>query len=164
MREFIGSTKGKVCIAAGIVLIAVIAVLAVTLNKKDYRSISVEETEGEVTVVGNKSNGNAYVGQHLYSGDDVTVGGSSELTMCMDTDKYMYADENTHFTLQASAGSEDSNIKIYLDEGSTLHKLGSKLGENDTYEVDTPNSTMSVRGTTFRVTVYKEAGDEYTLT
>lgn len=164
MREFIGSTKGKVCLLAVIALIVAGAVLAVTLNKDDYRSISVEETTGEVTVVGNKSNGNAYVGQHLYSGDDVTVSSSSELTMCMDTDKYMYAEENTHFTLQASAGSEDSKIKIYMDEGSTLHKLESKLGENDTYEVDTPNSTMSVRGTTFRVTVYKEANDIYTLT
>jgi hypothetical protein len=164
MREFIGSTKGKVCLLAVIALIVAGAVLAVTLNKDDYRSISVEETTGEVTVVGNKSNGNAYVGQHLYSGDDVTVSSSSELTMCMDTDKYMYAEENTHFTLQASAGSEDSKIKIYMDEGSTLHKLESKLGENDIYEVDTPNSTMSVRGTTFRVTVYKEANDIYTLT
>ena len=164
MRKFLGSTKGKVCLLAVIALIVAGAVLAVTLNKDDYRSISVEETTGEVTVVGNKSNGNAYVGQHLYSGDDVTVSSSSELTMCMDTDKYMYAEENTHFTLQASAGSEDSKIKIYMDEGSTLHKLETKLGENDTYEVDTPNSTMSVRGTTFRVTVYKEANDIYTLT
>lgn len=164
MRVFSASTKGKVCLIAVIILIVVGSVLAVALNKNDYRSISVEETKGEVTVVGNKSNGNAYVGQHLYSGDDVTVGGSSELTMCMDTDKYMYADENTHFMLQVSAKRKDSKIKIFMDEGSTLHKLGSKLGENDTYEVDTPNSTMSVRGTTFKVTVYKEANDIYTLT
>lgn len=164
MREFLGSTKGKVCLLAVVALIVVGIISAVTLKKDDYRSISVEETKGEVTIAGDKGNGPAYAGQHLYSGDDVTVGGSSELTMCMDTDKYMYAEENTHFTLQASAGSEDSKIKIYMDEGSTLHKLESKLGENDTYEVDTPNSTMSVRGTTFRVTVYKEANDIYTLT
>nr|MCR4991147.1 hypothetical protein [Lachnospiraceae bacterium] len=65
---------------------------------------------------------------------------------------------------QASGAKEDSLIKIYLDAGSELNVLQSKLGPNDTYEVDTPNSTMAVRGTTFRVTVYTaEDGMVYTL-
>ena len=111
------------------------------------------------------NNGQAYKGEHLYSGDDVNVMDASELVMCMDNDKYVYADANTHFKLEASDKSEDSRIKIYLDAGSELNELQSKLDAGETYEVDTPNSTMSVRGTSFRVTVYKASdGLIYTLT
>ena len=162
--DFIKTTKGKVITIGGAAVVAVGIAAAVLMQGDGYRSIAVQEVAGNVTVVGEKNNGQAYVGEHLYSGDDVTVGEASELTMCMDNDKYVYADANTHFSLQASAANEDSKIKITLDAGSELNELQSKLGANDSYEVDTPNSTMSVRGTKFRVTVYKgKDGRYYTL-
>lgn len=162
--SFLGTTGGKAVAAGGGVVIAVGIAAAVLMQGDGYRSISVEQVSGTVSIVGEKNSGQAYVGEHLYSGDDVTVGDASELTMCMDNDKYVYADANTHFSLQASAPDDDSKIKIYLDAGSELNVLQSALGANDTYEVDTPNSTMSVRGTTFRVTVYVAAdGLKYTL-
>jgi len=162
--SFLKSTKGKIIMISG-VAVAIVAILIFVLTRGDvYRSISVEQTKGDVNITGEKNNGPAYVGQHLYSGDDVTVGEISQLTMCMDNDKYVYADADTHFSLQASGAKEDSKIKILLDAGSELNELKSKLGENDTYEVDTPNSTMSVRGTTFRVTVYSaKDGTSYSL-
>ena len=147
--SFLGTTGGKAVAAGGGVVIAVGIAAAVLMQGDGYRSISVEQVSGTVSIVGEKNSGQAYVGEHLYSGDDVTVGDASELTMCMDNDKYVYADANTHFSLQASAPDDDSKIKIYLDAGSELNVLQSALGANDTYEVDTPNSTMSVRGTTF---------------
>ncbi len=124
----------------------------------------VQNVVGTVDIVGEKNNGQAFEGQNLYSGDDVTVGDVSELVMRMDADKYVYADANTHFSLEASDANEDSLIKIYLDKGSELNELQTKLGPNDEYEVDTPSSTLAVRGTTFRVTVYEDAdGKTYTL-
>ncbi len=129
-----------------------------------YRTISCQEVTGTVTVTGTKNNGQAYAGEHLYSGDDVQVAEASELVLLMDSDKYVYADENTHFDLEASGADEDSRIKINLYSGSELNDLQSKLGPNETYEVDTPNSTMSVRGTRFRMTVYDGTSDStYTL-
>ncbi|MBR6238511.1 MAG: FecR domain-containing protein, partial [Lachnospiraceae bacterium] len=162
---FLKTTKGKIISIGGGTALAVGIGAAVLLQGEGYRSISVEQVTGTVSIVGEKNNGQAYVGEHLYSGDDVTVGDASELTMCMDNDKYVYADANTHFNLQASAANKDSKIKIYLDAGSELNELNSSLAEGETYEVDTPNSTMAVRGTEFRVTVYKaKDGLIYTLT
>ena len=166
MKEFVGTVKGKIVIAAVAVVVIAAVIIALLLSHKDsYRTIAVEKLTGDVAVAGEKNNGPAYVGQRFYSGDDVTVAKESDLTMCMDQDKYVYADAETHFVLQASAASEDSKISIYLDEGSTLHELKSKLKENESYEVDTPSSTMSVRGTTFRVSVFKGSDNMvYTLT
>lgn len=159
------TTKGKILAGAGGTVVAVGIGVAVLLQGGGYRSIAVEQVAGTVNVVGEMNNGQAYKGEHLYSGDDVTVMDASELVMCMDNDKFVYADANTHFKLEASDKSEDSRIKIYLDAGSELNELQSKLESGETYEVDTPNSTMSVRGTSFRVTVYKASdGLIYTLT
>ncbi|MBR3634909.1 MAG: FecR domain-containing protein [Lachnospiraceae bacterium] len=163
-KSFINSTKGKIAIIGGVAVAAVAIILAVLLKDNGYRSILVENVKGSVSVVGEKNNGEAYAGQRLYSGDDVTVNAQSELTMCVDNDKYVYADENTHFRLEASSKKESSKIKIIMDKGSELNVLNAKLGLDDTYEVDTPNSTMSVRGTTFRMTVYNgNDGYVYTL-
>ena len=163
--DFLKTTKGKVVtLASGAGVIAVGIVIAVLMQGSGYRSIAVNGFEGTVSVAGNKNNGNVYVGQNLYSGDDVTVASESSLTMCMDGDKYVYADADTHFSLEASSPKEDSRIKINLAEGSELNELKNKLADGESYVVDTPNSTMSVRGTTFRVTVYKgEDGLWYTL-
>ena len=163
--DFLKTTKGKVVtLASGAGVIAVGIAVAVLMQGSGYRSIAVNGFEGTVSVAGNKNNGNVYVGQNLYSGDDVTVASESSLTMCMDGDKYVYADADTHFSLEASSPKEDSRIKINLAEGSELNELKNKLANGESYVVDTPNSTMSVRGTTFRVTVYKgEDGLWYTL-
>ena len=163
--DFLKTTKGKVVtLASGAGVIAVGIVIAVLMQGSGYRSIAVNGFEGTVSVAGNKNNGNVYVGQNLYSGDDVTVASESSLTMCMDGDKYVYADADTHFSLEASSPKDDSRIKINLAEGSELNELKNKLADGESYVVDTPNSTMSVRGTTFRVTVYKgEDGLWYTL-
>ena len=163
--DFLKTTKGKVVtLASGAGVIAVGIAIAVLMQGSGYRSIAVNGFEGTVSVAGNKNNGNVYIGQNLYSGDDVTVASESSLTMCMDGDKYVYADADTHFSLEASSPKDDSRIKINLAEGSELNELKNKLADGESYVVDTPNSTMSVRGTTFRVTVYKgEDGLWYTL-
>jgi len=164
MKDFFKSTKGKIItLASGATVIAIGIVLAVVLQGNGYRSIVVEQTNGQVLVTGEKNNGDAYQGEKLFNGDGVSVEKESSLVMCMDLDKYVYADAETSFGIQASSAKEDSKLKIVLNSGSELNELKSKLGANDTYEVDTPNSTMSVRGTTFRVTVYTQGGLVYSL-
>lgn len=163
-KEFFATTKGKIItLASGATVVAVGVAVAVMLQGSGYRSIVVEQTEGKVAVVGTKNTGDAYQGEKLYDGDNVSVMADSSLVMCMDSDKYVYADAGTDFGIHASSAKEDSLLKLTLNSGSELNELKSKLGPNDTYEVDTPNSTMSVRGTTFRVTVYKEGAYIYTL-
>ena len=167
LKRFLKTTKGKVtAICSGVALVAVVAAVAVMLilNNNKYRSISVADVKGIVNVIGQKNNGQAYKVQRLFDGDDVSVMEDSELTLCLNNDKYVYADENTHFKLEAASSKQGNKLKIVLDKGSELNVLTAKLGDGDTYQVDTPNSTMSVRGTRFRMTVYiGDDGYTYTL-
>lgn len=119
------------------------------------RTVVVQETNGTTVVLdAKKASTNAYKGMHLVAGNDVTVQKISDLTMLFDMDKYMYAEESTHFWLSEASGSQEkSKTVIYLDEGATLNRIVNPLENGAVYQVDTPNSTMAVRGTVFRVEV-----------
>lgn len=119
------------------------------------RTVVVQETNGTTVVLdAAKASTNAYKGMHLVAGNDVTVQEISDLTMLFDMDKYMYAEESTHFWLSEASGSQEkSKTVIYLDEGATLNRIVNPLENGAVYQVDTPNSTMAVRGTVFRVEV-----------
>ena len=167
MKGFLATLKGKIIAAvAGILVVAgVVVTVVVVTSPKDYRTIKIEELNGQ-TIILNESNSSqeAYKGMNLKSGDVVTVQEDANMTLLLDMDKYMFADAGTKFTVEASGNSEKSNTKtrIVLEEGSVLCRLDSKLGDEESFEVETPNSVMSVRGTIFRMTIYKdENGDNY---
>lgn len=166
--KMIASTvKGKI-IAIGIGVVVVIAVvggvLALSSKEESYRTIAVDEVHG-VTLISNEKESNieAYEGRHLNSGDDVAVQKDSNLTLVLDTDKYLYAEAETHFQVECIDDKDSSRSVIHMMEGSVLNRLKSDLKEGESYEVETPNSTMAVRGTVFRVEVYRGTdGLEYT--
>lgn len=164
MKTFLTTMKGK--IIAGIATVAVIGavVAVVVVMNSGYRTIAVEELNGITRILNQGGTSDAYVGLHLKSGDDVTVTSDSDLTLAMDTDKYMFAKENTHFWVEAKGKTSETRTKVHLDEGSTLCRIDNKLTSKESFDVETPNATMSVRGTVLRVSCYKDAnGDTYTV-
>jgi len=164
--KLVKATKTKIGVAVGAVAVSA-AVLAVVLlsGEESFRTVAVEEVNGTSLVTSNGNEAvNAYEGMHLYSGDDVSVQQDSDMTMVLDMDKYVYAEPGTHFWLECDGTTDDSRTVIYLDEGSILNRIKENLNEGEVYQVDTPNSTMAVRGTVYRVTAYRgEDGLVYTL-
>ncbi|MGN0733103.1 MAG: FecR domain-containing protein [Emergencia sp.] len=128
------------------------------------RTVVVDGVNGTAVVLDeSKESMNAYKGMNLYSGNDVTVQKSSDMTLVLDMDKYLYAEPESHFWLEASGSSDSSKTVIYLDEGAEVNRIKNPLEEGSVYQVDTPNSTMAVRGTVFRVVVRRgEDGEYYT--
>ncbi len=165
MKSFLSSTKGKV-IAAGITVLLIAAVvLLIVLNSTGYRSIQIADLNGTTKITAGLSVTEAVKGQNLRSGNAVSVGEGSDLTLALDSDKHVYAAERTEFRLEAfgKAGKNSKTI-IYLEEGSVLNEIDEKLLDSETYVVNTPNSTMAVRGTTFGVSVsFDEDGFCYTV-
>lgn len=168
MKGFLSTLKGKIIAGVASVLVVtgvVVTVVAVTYPK-DYRTIKIDELNG-LTIISNESNSSqeAYEGMNLKSGDIVTVQEDAHMILLLDMDKYIFADAGTKFTVEASGNSENSNTKtrIVLEEGSVLCRIDSKLDDDESFEVETPNSVMSVRGTIFKMTAYKDKdGENYT--
>ena len=155
------------------ILIAVIATLAVAavigaiillLNReKGYRVIKIFSLEGSATVTrSNMGKIEAYKNMLLESGDVVALDTGS-MTLKLDDDKYVYVEEQTEFELEASGSSKKSKTKIKLNRGAITNEIQNKLNGESSYEINTQNSTMSVRGTIYRVEVYyDENGVLYT--
>ena len=163
MKAFLSTLKGKIIAGvAGAVVIGTGIILAVVILNSGHRTIAVNETNGQ-TIITNEKDGtkDAYKGMHLVSGDDVKVTSDANMTMLLDADKYVFAKSGTHFWVEATGKSgKNGRTKIYLDKGSILNRLDNNLSEEEYYEVETPNATMAVRGTIFRVTVYEDSNGE----
>lgn len=165
MKKLLKTLKGKIILGAAAVAVvaAAVAVVVVVLpgdkNKEEsYRTIVVDDLHGKTVVSGTgKDTVDAYKGQHLYGGDDVAVQKESDMTMLLDMDKYVYARENTCFSLESKGKEPTYQTVIHLEDGSVLNRIKNNLNAGEEFKVDTPNATLAVRGTVFRVTQYKGA-------
>lgn len=158
--------KGKkgIVIAAVIMLAIVIgAIVFLNLNKKKvYRLLKIYEVEGKANVsredIGNIE---PYENMVLESGDKVSLE-TGKLTIKADEDKYIYLEDDTELVLVAEGDSNNSKTSIDLLKGAITNDIQNKLSSESSYEINTPNSTMSVRGTIYRVCVYEINGVKYT--
>lgn len=158
------SRKKTITVVLVVAIIVATVILLVLLGKTNgYRIIKVHEFAGSAIVTRQgKGEMEPYNNMLLESGDNVYLD-SGNMTLKMDEDKYAYVEEKTDFTIQAEGTREDSKTIIAVNQGSITNEIQNSLSSDASYEVNTPNSTMAVRGTVFRVsTYYDEAGVSYT--
>ncbi len=141
MKKFILFTFG---------IIAAIAIFTGCAQENVFRLIKVNSFQGTVTVQ-RKEKINAFKGLQLISKDRVEVESNSHLELLADSDKHIVAEENTAFTLKATGTEQSGNITVDLLYGKALFTIENKLNEGSSFEVNTPNAALSVRGTIFYV-------------
>jgi len=152
-----------IVIAAALALVAAVVFLLVR-GSNGFRSIQIYRLDGTAEVRRGEREFSPYVNMALTSGDHVATHEESYLYLKMDGDKFMLAEPLTRFSLTATGTRQDSRTVIDLEIGAVTSHLTEPLSENSSYEVTTPNSTMAVRGTSFRVYVwYDEDGISHTL-
>lgn len=140
--------------AAGILVIVLVVALVILLKEEAYRVIQVSQIDGSAEVDREEIGLlDAYMGMMLQSKDDVAVEEESYLYLKLDEDKYVMMEPETRFHLEAAGSSENSKTVIQLEAGAIVNRLDNKLSEESSYEITTPNSTMAIRGTVFRVEV-----------
>lgn len=146
--------------AAAVVIAAIIAAVLIFGNKGEvYRLIRINGFEGGVSVYRSSLTMDAFDGMQLISEDTVEVGSEAFLELLADEDKHICAEENTGFTLISTGTSESGYLCVNLLYGKGLFTIDNKLGENSSFEVKTPNATLSVRGTSFSVEYDISAGE-----
>ncbi len=158
------SKKGLIIgiIVALVILIIVVVIIILSNKDESYRIIKVYELEGKALVFReDEGEIEAYNNMVLESGDVIELA-SGTMTLKLDDDKYVYVEEGSQFELVATGTKADSRTTINLNKGAITNEIQSKLSKESSYEVNTPNSNMAVRGTTFRVCIYEIDGVLYT--
>jgi len=153
--------KGIIAVAV-LAVVAIVAVVVVLMISKGYRVIKVDSVEGEVTLERASAEKEIFEGLKLKSEDSMTTGEDGLLELLVDDDKHILAKENTSFTIQSSGNKKKGKLTIELEYGTSLVEIENKLPDGYDVEVETPNASLSVRGTTFEV-VYDKISKITTL-
>lgn len=159
-------SKYRLQIGMGTVCVVIVVAFLLLFGQKD-RMVSVIEYEGIAEVLKHLQQEAVAVfeGMRIEEGDRLTTGEASSVTMLVDEDKVVRLAENSQadFTAitKASGGEATS---IHLENGTIINDIKSKLDDNITYEITTPNATVSVRGTYFVVYVGPAEGYEGIVT
>ena len=144
-----------ICAAVAVIAAAVIVLL---VNKEEaFRSILVYEVEG-TAVIERESVGSMNAAENLYleSGDRVSIGQDSSIRMKLDDDKYVMAEADTIFSIEAKGTDVNSKTKICLEQGAITNEIQNPLSKDSQYETSTPNSVMAVRGTIYRAEIFTD--------
>lgn len=132
--------------------VAVVAALFAGRTAGTFRSIKVVETNGAVTIsregIGDLD---AAVNMNLVSGDSVHTDQDAYVVLMLDADKYVMLGESGSMEVIAEGNETSGRTSIRLEQGSVLSEIQNPLGQGSSYEVVTPNATMSVRGTVFEI-------------
>lgn len=140
-------------VAAAAVVAACVVFIGSSKNEA-YRSIMVYQVNGNATITRERvGEMKAYENLMLQSGDIAAVASDSSMRLKLDDDKYLLAEQDTLMHIVAEGNDEDAKTYIDLQRGSVTSEIQNKLKDGASYEVNTPNSIMAVRGTIFRVDV-----------
>ncbi len=151
--------KSKGIKIAALLCGAVVAITGMVLvvshffqGEEFYRSILIYELEGTANIE-REGAGEIRAAEDLYleSGDRLTVADGSSMRLKLDDDKYAMVEENSILAIEGAGDAQDSKTKIDLVQGAITNEIQNPLSTDSTYEVNSPNSVMAVRGTIFRV-------------
>ena len=143
--------------ALAVVAIVVALIFIFTGGGDAYRSIKVFEIDGSCKVDRDGDSLDAFKNMALSSGDSLTVGEGSFARLKLDDDKYVYLEANTKINLTATGTANDSKTMVYIERGSMLTEVKKKLSATSSYDIVTPNTTMSIRGTKTLTQVLEDA-------
>lgn len=154
--------KVLICACAAAVVIVAAAVILLANREETFRSILVYDVMGSA-VIERANVGTMEAAENLYleSGDRVSVAADSGMRMKLDNDKYVMAEADTIFSVEAEGTDADSRTKISLEQGAIINEIQNPLREGSSYETSTPNSVMAVRGTIYRVELYVDENVDY---
>ncbi len=146
---------------AGVIVIALIVVLILNGRSNDLeaRQITVFDIFGEAVLNRGNKELSVYKDMKLKSGDGVVVGNSSDsfIRLCLDDDKFVYAQPGTNFSIEATGTAQKSKSVIHLNSGGDiLCEVQNKLNGDSSFSIQTPNTTMAIRGTIVGLRVDKK--------
>jgi hypothetical protein len=154
-----------ISIPISIVVIAAIVTAVLLLSGGDdaYRTIKVYRTEGNAELQRAGDTMKPYENMILENNDFVKTFEDGYLYLQLDSDKFLMAEPTSRFKLIATGDAENSKTRIELEYGAVTIHITNPLSDGSSFEVGTGNSTMAVRGTSFRVSTDGEQDTKTTV-
>lgn len=153
-EETVNETKNKqgfkLALLGGVAVLTVLVIAGIALlagRPEKYRSLVVFESFGDAKLYRDEKTLDMYDGMKLRSGDYVSIGENSYVRMCFDDDKYVYLEGRALMKLTADGNKKNSRTIVNLELGTMVTEIEKKLSDKSVYEINSPNTTMAIRGT-----------------
>ncbi|MCR5520354.1 MAG: FecR domain-containing protein, partial [Lachnospiraceae bacterium] len=143
--------------ALAIIAIVIALFFIISGGEEEYRSIKVFEINGMCNVERGTDTLKAFKDMSLNSGDRFVVADDGFARLKLDNDKFVYLEAGTRIELYATGTENDSKTRVYIERGSMMTEVKRKLSATSTYDIVTPNTTMSIRGTKTLTQVIEDA-------
>ena len=134
-----------VFITIPVVLVSLLVIVLYFVSNADtYENIKIFEINGEVVIERkSKEKVDTYENMNLMSGDIISVLANSNAKLQLDDDKFALLEPNTKVEIE-SVDLENKKFKINLITGAIITEIRNKLDSKSSFDICTPNSTMSV--------------------
>lgn len=156
---------GSIVLAIGVALAIILPIVLNNNNSNpiepDYRSIKAIQVTEEAYCKRDEKELAIYEGMNFRNNDSIKTKNNAYVVLKLDSDKYIYIGSNSDVLLKTSPYDSSKTI-IRVNEGSIVTEVKNKLSDLEEFGVETPNSTMAIRGTTFQVEVIKK-NNEYEI-
>lgn len=156
--------KTKIIAAVALCVLCAICAAYVIINGGDkYREICIYDMSGNAKIERDGAGAlDAYIGMTLRSGDVIKTDSGCTVYLKMDNDKYALIEEESVVLIKVSGDGKHSRTEINMEKGAITSRIDNKLSADSVYSVTSPNSTVYVSGTVFRVMVTDQNGETVT--
>ncbi len=145
----------KILIVAVFAVVALIATAFLVMQRmgenQGYRTISVVDVSGRVSVVQDGKEYKAYPGMLLREGHEIVTSGNSYVRLVLDDDKYIKLEPGSKLVFETLGVLGSGKTKLCLERGAITTELVAPLNEGEDFVINTPNAVLAVRGTFFRI-------------
>lgn len=147
-----------------VVIVCVIAIVWLLLAPEVAKAQEKAQLVIESGIVEVKREGGSWTvgenGMDLYQSDSVRTGDNSSASIILFKTSIVRLDSNTEVTLEELIREEETIVALQQDSGRTWNTI-SKISGIDDYEVQTPTTVASIRGTAFVVIVLENGSTYY---
>ena len=113
-----------------------------------FKDITIYENNGKNTVSRGKKNLSAAKDMKLKNDDYLTVASKGLMRLCMDDDEFVYIGSGSEAVVSKGWFSKS---KVVLVKGEMIAEVQKHLGDGESLNIVTPNTSMAIRGTVVAV-------------
>ena len=138
-------------------LIAILMILAGAIVISLYfggdvsRQLIIAEINGSADITRENKKITANKKSILQNGDIITTDKNSSVRISIDGNKYILVEPDSTLYIYFTDVASKGDISVNLSKGAVLCQINEKLKKNASFTVKTPNGTVDVKGTVFRV-------------
>ncbi|MGN0696685.1 MAG: FecR domain-containing protein [Oscillospiraceae bacterium] len=153
VRDFFDEHLRTILIAliSLILLVLAVVIFSVFVSENKGRVLYISEVAGGASIIKGDGQIAASRNMTLQSGDIIVTDSEGSVKLKTDNGKYIYVQPSSTVYVNFTEKRERGSVVVNISDGSVLCRLDNKLKSGSVFEVRTPNSVISAKGTVFYV-------------